>query len=197
MKTRFPVVSGLILAVLGLLPVALVTEYYGVLPNRIVIRWDMLDRMSVIGTRSQTVLMVAYVGAGLAVIALAILSVLHNAMRSAGVLRAFLMLNLAQLVVINLTCGMIVSDALGQQLKLKPIIAPAVSVALAAAGVLIWKSGLGQNLRGLAGFGLIMVAAAVGMLAFAAIAAGSPTGYYASAFAVLAIAALFVSPAKA
>jgi hypothetical protein len=47
------------MVVLGLVPTALVTYYYDVLPNRMVIQWDLLGRMTVIGTRASTVLLVA------------------------------------------------------------------------------------------------------------------------------------------
>ena len=59
MGRSYPWFSYVLMIVLGLIPTALVTHFYEHLPNRMVIQWDLLGRMTVVGTRASTVLMVA------------------------------------------------------------------------------------------------------------------------------------------
>src|SRR6185295_2981686 len=103
--------------VFGFLPTALVTRYYHVLPRRLVIQWDMFGNTTIIATRASTVLMIANVAAVIALAAIAVAMWQHRSLIALGMRRAFLALNLAQITVINLTCAMLVSDALGLQLK--------------------------------------------------------------------------------
>ncbi|MEQ1868192.1 MAG: hypothetical protein ABL996_26545, partial [Micropepsaceae bacterium] len=126
---------------LGLAPVALVLRTYDVLPNRTIIRWDMFGNTTIIGTRPWTVLMIAVTGAIIAVLSVALAMLLRKSLAELGLRRAYLALNFAQVVVIALTCGMIVSEALGFQLTIKPMIPPAMAVLLVAAAVLCWRLG--------------------------------------------------------
>ena len=176
--------------VLGFVPLALVTHYYGVLPNRMVIQWDVLGRLTVIGTRASTVLFVANVAAvaGLAGSVLALWQ--HKALSETGTLRSYLALNFAQIVAINLTCIMLVSDALGMGLTIKPMIPPVMAVLLFAAGVLFWKIDAGAR-TGVVRFvaGLIALSGLI-VLALNAFVANQVVGHYASAFALLVMVAL-------
>lgn len=186
---RQPFGSYALMLVFGFLPTALVTRYYHVLPRRQVIQWDMFGNTTIIGTRATTVLMIANVAAVIALAATAVGMWQHRSLVALGMRRAYLALNLAQLAVINLTCAMIVSDALGLQLKIKPMIAPAMAVLLFAAGVLVWRMEGGR----LARIGAIALSATgVFILALSAIAANQVVGYYASAFALAAMAALLL-----
>ena len=175
---------------LGLAPTALVLRYYGILSNRTVIRWDMFGNTTIIGTRPQTVLTIANVAAAIAVITVLIGLWQNRSLVGLGIRRAFLGLNLAQIVAIDLTCAMIVSEALGLQLTLKPTIVPAMAVVLVAGAVLCWRLAQGGT------SGLVRIAAValglggIALLAFSAIAANAVVGYYAGAFALLAMAAV-------
>ena len=190
MKRRYPWTSTALMIVLGFVPLALVTHYYGVLPNRMVIQWDVLGRLTVIGTRASTVLFVANVAAvaGLAGSVLAFWQ--HKALSETGTLRGYLALNFAQIVAINLTCIMLVSDALGMGLTIKPMIPPVMAVLLFAAGVLFWKIDAGAR-TGVVRFvaGLIALSGLI-VLALNAFVANQVVGHYASAFALLVMVAL-------
>ena len=186
---RQPFGNYAVMLVFGFLPMALVTRYYNVLPRRLVIQWDVFGNTTIIGTRASTVLMIANVAALIALAAIVVGLWQHRSLVALGMRRSFLALNLAQLAVINLTCAMIVSDALGLQLKIKPMIAPAMAVLLFAAGVLVWRMEGGRFAR----IGAIALSATgVFILALSAIAANQVVGYYASAFALVAMAALLL-----
>ena len=95
-----------------------------------------------------------------------------------------------QIVAINLTCVMLVSDALGMRLTIKPIIPPAMAVLLFAAGVLCWKIDAGARngaVRVVAG---LMALSGLTVLALNAFVANEVVGHYASAFALLVMVAL-------
>lgn len=175
---------------LGALPTALVTQYYAILPRRLVIQWDAFGNVTIIGTRPGTVLMVANAAALIALTAVAIALWQNRALVELGMRRAFLALNLAQIIAINLLCAMLVSDALGLLLKIKPMIPPAMAVVLFSAGVLCWRIDRSQAsmFARLAAFALI--GGAVVLLAFSAAAVNAVVGYFASALAVLAMAAV-------
>jgi hypothetical protein len=175
--------------VLGFAPVALVLQFYRVLRNRTVIQWDLFGNTTIIGTRPMTVLTIAGVGAAIAVLAVLIGAWQNKAMSAMGLRRAYLALNLAQIGAIALTCCMIVSDALGLQLKIKPTIPPVMAVLVFAAGVLLWRLDA-QKTGALRWLALVLLAGGVGLLAFSAIAMKAVVGYYASAFAVLAMVAV-------
>lgn len=177
------------MVVLGFAPLALVLQYYNVLSNRTTIRWDLFGNTTIIGTRPATILAVAVAGAIIAVAAVLVAVWQRGALSAFGLKRAYLALNLAQLAVIALTCCMIVSDALGFHFKIKPMIPPAMSVLLFAAGVLFWRlEGKSQGL--LRWFAGAMAVAGLGLLAFSAIAMDAAVGYYAAAFALLAMVAI-------
>lgn len=186
MIPRQPYGSYVALLALGLAPVPVVLTYYNVLSNRTVIQWDMFGNTTIIGTRPSTVLTIAYVGAAIAVTAVLVAISQHRALVELGLRRAYLMLNFAQVVAIDLTCLMIVTDALGMRLTLKPTIPPAMAVLLMAGAVLCWRLGQGA-VRVLA---WLLGIAAFGILALGAIAANAVVGYYAAAFALLAMAAV-------
>ena len=59
MKHKAPIFSCIVMVILGLAPTVLVTQYQDIIPNRTVIQWDVLGRMTVIGTRASSVLLVA------------------------------------------------------------------------------------------------------------------------------------------
>jgi uncharacterized membrane protein len=177
------------LIALGVAPLALVTRYYGVLPNRLVVQWDTFGNTTVIGTRPASVLMIANIAAVVALVAIAVAIWQNRALVSIGARRAFLALNFAQIVAIGLTCAMIVSDAMGLQLAIRPAIPPVMAVLLFAGAVLCYRAsppGTGLGRIGAYALGV----AAFGLLALSAIAANAVVGYYASAFALLAMAAL-------
>lgn len=191
----YPIASYVLMIVLGVLPTALVSHYYGVLPNRMVIQWDMFGRMTVIGTRASTVLMVANFAAvsGLAGSVLAFWQ--HRSLVAIGALRAFLVLSLAQIVAINLTCAMLVTDALGMHLMIKPMIPAAMAVLLFAAGILCWRMGRAGPVNAALAISGVFIATALGSLTFSAFATNQVVGYYVSAFALLTMMALAL-PAK-
>jgi hypothetical protein len=175
--------------VLGIAPVALVWQFFNVLPNRTVVRWDLFGNTTIIGTRPMTIFTVAIAGALIAILSVLIGLAQHRSLVALGLRRAYLTLNLAQVVAIALTCVMIVSEALGYQFKIKPMIPPAMAVLMFSAGVLCWR--LDAEKPGLLRlFGGALLVGAVGLLAFSAIAMNAVVGYYASAFAVLAMAAV-------
>jgi hypothetical protein len=187
---RQPFLTYLLMILLGIVPTALITHYYGVLPQRLVYQWDTFGNITVIGTRPRTVLMMANVAAVVALAGAAVSIWQHRTLFQMGMRRAFIGLNLAQIVAINLVCAMIVSDALGLQLMIKPAIPPAMAVLLFAAGILCWRMNQGQpsTLARMAAFALIGVALVV--LGFSAVAMNAVVGYFAAAFALLAMVAL-------
>jgi hypothetical protein len=166
-----------------------VLRFYDVLPNRTVIRWDLFGNTTIIGTRPMTVFTLACAGGVIAVLAVLIAMWQWRGLAALGVRRAYLALNLAQLVAIALTCGMIVSEALGFQFKIKPMIPPAMSVLLFAGGVLCWRLD-GQRPGIVRLLSIALIASALGLLAFSVIAMNAVVGYYASAFALLAMMAI-------
>lgn len=177
---------------LGFLPTALVTHYYDVLPNRLIIRWDMFGNTTFIGTRASTLLMIANAAAVIALSATAIAAWQHRTLVELGMRRAYLGLNLAQIVAINLTCAMVVTEALGMRLTIKPMVPPAMALLLFAASVLCWRIDQGGDSRLARIAAIVLGAASVGLLAFSAIAANEVVGYYASAVAALGMAALLL-----
>ena len=186
---RQPIGIYLAMIALGFAPVALVLRFYGVLPNRTIIRWDVFGNTTVIGTRPSTVLTIAVVGAVIAVVAVLIGALQHRALAALALRRPYLALNLAQLTAIALTCSMVVSEALGFQIKFKPMIPPAMSVQLFAAGVLCWRLE-GQRTGLTRWLAVALIFGAAGLLAFSAIAMNAVVGYYASGLAALAMAAI-------
>jgi hypothetical protein len=134
--------------------------------------------------------MIANAAALIALVATAVAIWQHAALVALKARRAFIGLNLAQLVVINLTCAMIVTQALGLDLTIKPMIAPAMAVLLFSAGVLCWRMRQGPRTAVAQGAAIVFAAASVLFLAVSAIAANEVVGYYASAIAVLAMTAL-------
>lgn len=188
--TRQPLVSYLAIIALGLIPTALVTQYYGILPQRLVIQWDTFGNITVIGTKPRTVLMIANVAAVVALTAIAVSIWQHRTLLQLGLRRAFLGLNLAQIVAINLVCAMLVSDALGLQLMLKPMIPPAMAVLLFAAGILFWRMQQGQANAVVRAVAIVLIGGSLVLLAFSAVAVNAVVGYFASVLALLAMAAL-------
>ena len=180
---------------LGFAPVALVWQYFNALPNRTVVQWDLFGNTTIIGTRPSTIFTVAIAGASIAVLSVLIGMAQHKSLVALGLRRAYLALNLAQVVAIALTCCMIVSEALGYQFKIKPMIPPAMAVLLFSAGVLCWRLD-GPKAGALRLFGGALTVGGLALLAFSAIAVGAVVGYYASAFALLAMAAIAL-PQKA
>lgn len=196
MKHKAPIFSCIVMVILGLAPTVLVTQYHDIIPNRTVIQWDVLGRMTVIGTRASSVLLVANFAAlaGLAGAFLALWR--HQALAAANSLRPFLILNLSQIVAINLTCIMLVTQALGLKLAIKPMIPPAMAVLLFAAGVLLWRAEGVQRFSLTRLVGVVLAAAGFGLLVLNGFASSQVVGYYATAFALLAMAAAAL-PARA
>lgn len=194
-KSKAPVFACLVMVALGLVPTALVTQHYDIIPNRTVIQWDVLGRMTVIGTRASTVLLVANFAAvaGLAGSFLALWQ--HRALAAAQTLRPFLILNFSQIVAINLTCIMLVTQALGLKLAIKPMIPPAMAVLVFAAGVLLWRAEGLQRLSAVRVLGLLFMGSGVALLVLNGFASPEIVGYYASAFAALAMVAAAI-PAR-
>lgn len=176
--------------VLGLMPTALVTRFYGILPHRLVVQWDAFGNVTVIGTRPATVLTIANVAAVVALGAIAVSIWQHRALLQLGMQRAFLALNLAQIVAINLVCAMIVSDALGLHLKIKPMVPAAMAVLLFAAGILCWRIDQSQRSALARVGGFVLMGAALLLLGFSAVAANAVVGYFASAVAALTMVAI-------
>jgi hypothetical protein len=195
-KHKAPIFSCVVMVILGLAPTVLVTQYYDIIPNRTVIQWDVLGRMTVIGTRASSVLLVANFAAlaGLAGAFLALWR--HQALAAANSLRPFLILNLSQIVAINLTCIMLVTQALGLKLAIKPMIPPAMAVLLFAAGVLLWRAEGVQRFSLMRLAGVLFALAGCGLLVLNGFASPQVVGYYATAFALLAMAAAAL-PARA
>lgn len=192
---RQPLIAYAVLLALGVAPTLFVTQHYGVLPNRLVVQWDMFGNLTFIGTRARSVLMVANAAALIAFTSVAVAIWQNKALVALGLRRAYVAASLAQVVAINLTCGMIVTDALGYGLTLKPTIPPAMAVLVFACGMLVWRLDQGAS-RLARGVAIVLLAGGPALLAFSAIAAGAVVGYYASAFALLAMVAI-VLPAKA
>jgi hypothetical protein len=105
------------------------------------------------------------------------------------------MVNMAQVAVINLTCAMLVTDALGLGLRLKPSIVPAMALLLFGCGVLVWRIDQGRS-AAMRAVAIGLLAAGPALLIFSAIAANAVVGYYASAFALLAMTALVLPRAR-
>jgi hypothetical protein len=188
--TRQPLLSYLAIVALGLIPTALVTHYYGVLPQRLVIQWDTFGNITVIGTKPRTVLMIANVAAVVALTAIAVTVWQHRTLLQLGLRRAFLGLNLAQIVAINLVCAMLVSDAMGLRLAIKPMVAPAMAVLLFAAGILCWRMHQSQANAVARAAAVALIGAALVLLVLSAVAANAVVGYFASAVALLAMVAV-------
>jgi hypothetical protein len=176
--------------VLGFVPTILVTHYYSVLPRRLVMQWDTFGNITVIGTRAATVLMAAHTAAAIALICLAISIWQQRALVEMGMRRAFLALNLAQIVAINLTCAMIVSDALGLQLAIKPMVPPALAVVLLSAGIMFRRLDQSRASLPARGAAIVFVLAALFLLVSSAVAANGAVGYYAAALGLLAMTAV-------
>lgn len=188
--TRQPLITYATMIAFGLLPTALVTHFYAILPHRLVVRWDAFGNVTVIGTRPGTVLMIANIAAVVALAATAIAIWQHRTLVELGLRRAFLALNLAQIAVINLVCAMIVSDALGLALKIKPMVPPAMALLLFAAGVLAWRMNQSRPSAIAKAGAFVLIGAAFVLLVFSAVAMNAVVGYYASAMALLAMVAL-------
>lgn len=184
--TKQPFFTYALMAVLGAVPTALVTQYYGVLPQRLVIQWDTFGNITVIGTRPGTVLMVATVAGLVALTGIVVTLFQNRTLVELGLRRAFLALNLAQIVAINLVCAMLVNDALGLRLKVKPMVAPAMAVLLFAGGILFWR--MQKGLARVAGG--VFMAGGLLLLVGSAIAADAAVGYFTSALALLAMTAI-------
>lgn len=191
---RQPLGSYAAILALGFLPTVLVTPYYDVLPRRMVMQWDTFGNITVIGTRSATVLMIAHTAAAIAVICLAVSIWQRRALVEMGMRRAFLALNLAQIVAINLTCAMIVSDALGLQLTIKPMVPPALALVLFSAGILFRRADQSRASPPARGAAIVFVLAALFLLGSSAIAADGVVGYYAAALGLLAMTAVALPP---
>lgn len=189
-STRPPLFSYVVMVALGAMPTALVMHYYAILPRRLVIQWDAFGNVTVIGTRPGTVLMVANAAALIALTAVVVALWQNRALVELGMRRAFMALNLAQIVAINMLCAMLVSDALGLLLKIKPMIPPAMAVVLFAAGTLCWRLGRGQANTFVRMAAFALIGGAVALLAFSAVAVNAVVGYFASALAVLAMVAV-------
>lgn len=196
MGRSYPWFSYLLMIVLGLIPTALVTHFYEHLPNRMVIQWDLLGRMTVVGTRASTVLMVANFAAVAGLAGTAIAAWQHKAFVALDGLRAFLMLNIAQILAINLTCIMLVTEALGYHLLIRPMIPPAMSLLLFSAGVLCWRAER-SGLPAVRLFGLFLMGAGVALLALNALLSNVIVGYYASAMAGLLMVAVAIPGRRA
>jgi len=192
-----PLIGYAATLVLGLAPTALVTHFYNVLPNRVVIRWDSFGNVTIVGTRPDTILMVANVAAVLALASIAVAIWQQKALVALGMRRAYLALNLAQIVAINLVSAMIVSDALGLRLTIKPMVPPAMAVLLFAAGILCRR--MDQNAPNVWArtASLVLLSAGPALLIFSAIGANAVVGYYASGIAVVAMAAIALPPSGA
>lgn len=187
---RQPFFTYALMIVLGLVPTALVTHYYGILPQRLVYQWDMFGNITVIGTRPRTVLMMANVAAVVALTATAISIWQHRSLFQMGMRRAFIGLNFAQIVAINLVCAMIVTDALGLRLNIKPAVPPAMAVLLFAAGVLAWRMNQSQPSAVARAVAFALIAGSLALLAFSAVTMNAVVGYFSAAVAVLAMLAL-------
>ncbi len=196
MARRQPLFTYAVMIVLGLAPTALVSHYYAVLPNRMVIQWDVLGHMTIIGTRASTVLLVANFAAVAGLLGTAVVFWQHKAFVAIDGLRAFLILNMAQIVAINLTCIMLVTQSLGYNLTIKPMIAPAMAVLLFASGVLFWRAEGLATLSLTRILGAILMLGAVVLLGLNAFASPHVVGYYATAFALLMMVAAAI-PARA
>lgn len=153
-------------------------------------QWDAFGNITVIGTRSATVLTIANTAAAIALICLAISIWQQRALVEMGMRRAFLALNLAQIVAINLTCAMIVSDALGLQLAIKPMVPPALAVVLFSAGMLFRRVDQSRASPPARGTAIVFVLAALFLLVSSAVETGSAVGYYAATFGLLAMTAV-------
>jgi hypothetical protein len=193
---RQPLVSYAVIVVLGLVPTALITRFYGVLPNRFVIRWDSFGNVTIIGTRPGTILMIANVAAVIALTAVVLSIWQQKAMLSLGMRRAFLALNLSQIVAINLVCAMIVSDALGMGLTFKPMVPAAMAVSIFAAGVLCRRMDQSRPNTWARAAAVALLVAGPSFLAYSAIGAHAVVGYYASAIALVAMAAVALPAGK-
>jgi len=196
MAPRLPLFTCAVMIVLGLAPTALVSHYHAALPNRMVIQWDVLGHMTIIGTRASTVLLVANFAAVAGLLGTAVALWQHKALVAIDGLRAFLILNMSQIVAINLTCLMLVTQSLGYTLAIKPMIAPAMAVLLFAAGVLFWRAEGLATLSLTRMLGVILMLGALALLGLNAFASPHVVGYYASAFALLMMAAAAI-PARA
>jgi hypothetical protein len=186
----YPWFTYLVMIVLGLIPTALVTHFYEHLPNRMVIQWDLLGRMTVVGTRASTVLLVANFAAVAGLAGTAIAAWQHRAFVALDGLRAFLMLNMAQIVAINLTCAMLVTEALGYHLVIRPMIPPAMALLLFSSGVLCWRAEPGEGMSAVRVFGMFLAGAGVALLTMNALVSNVVVGYYASALAALMMVAV-------
>lgn len=195
MARKQPLFTYAVMIVLGLAPTALVSHFYSELPNRMVIQWDVLGRMTIIGTRASTVLLVANFAAVAGLAGTALAAWQHKAFVAVDGLRPFLILNMSQIVAINLTCLMLVLQSLGMNLAIKPMIAPAMSVLLFAAGILCWRAEGVSTMTLTRLFGAALAGAGVALLGLNAFASPHVVGYYASAFAILMMVAAAI-PAR-
>jgi hypothetical protein len=193
----YPWFTYFLMIVLGLFPTALVTHFYDHLPNRMVIQWDLLGRMTVVGTRASTVLLVANFAAVAGLAGTAIAAWQHRSFVALDGLRAFLMLNIAQIVAINLTCAMLVTEALGYHLVIRPMIPPAMALLLFSAGVLCWRADPGEGLSAGRVLGMFLLGAGVALLGLNAVASNVVVGYYASAMAALMMVAVAIPSRRA
>jgi hypothetical protein len=153
-------------------------------------QWDAFGNITVIGTRSATVLTIANTAAAIALMCLAISIWQQRALVEMGMRRAFLALNLAQIVAINLTCTMIVSDALGLQLAIKPMVPPALAVVLFSAGIMFRRVDQSRASLPARGAAIVFVLAGLLLLGSSAVANGTAVAYYVSALGLLAMTAV-------
>jgi hypothetical protein len=89
----------------------------------------------------------------------------------------------------------LVTQALGLKLAIKPMIPPAMAVLLFSAGVLLWRA---EGVKGVSLtrlLGVVLATGGAGLLVLNGFASPQVVGYYATAFALLAMAAAAI-PAR-
>lgn len=197
-----PVSAYLALLILGFLPPLGVGLFYDDLPNRLVVQWDGLGQLTVIGTRASSVMTIAVASAVIGVIAVLLAALFNNALSSSRMRSLFLGLNAAQIVTIGLTCLALVSEALGYGVAARAAVPPAASVLLFACALMFWRAS--SNVRETNGAAATVFTLGACMFLTAAVAvffAGlyftpSPLGIAASVLATIGMAMLIASDRK-
>ncbi|MBI1211734.1 MAG: hypothetical protein GC190_09750 [Alphaproteobacteria bacterium] len=192
-----PISAYLTLLILGFLPLILVALFWDDLPHRYIVQWG-AGRVTITGTRAQSVMIVAVACAGIALLAVLVTAIQNESFRASGIRRLFLALNFLQIVTIGLTCAMIVTESIGVlPFRLRDVVPASAALMLTTAGLLCLRvaSGVATRVGGFffRAFGWLFMLAAVGIVALTTLFIGTPLSVGAIAAALL-VALLLAIP---
>jgi hypothetical protein len=190
-----PVSAYLLLVILGFVPLILVSLFYDDLPHRLVVQWS-AGGLTITGTRARSAMAAAVACAAIAVFAVIISAIQNKSLTASGIRRLFLALNFAQVLTIGLTVLMLVTEALGFEIRMRDLVPPSAALLLAIAALLCLRvSAISSTAAMGAVFGLagwLFLAGAIAVCVLAGLFIGTPLTFAAIGVALLIALALAV-----